>query len=101
VLVVIFISLPIKTYAFFTMNKQGWLTRHADTIGGDGQGAGTLDAVDVDALVAGAVPASGAVHEPVQEPVQEPVHEPVHEPVGAGSGTSGRHSGAVSAGVIA
>jgi len=41
-LVVIFIALPIKIYAFVTMNKQGWLTRHADSIGGDGQTARTL-----------------------------------------------------------
>ena len=47
VLVVIFIALPIKVYAFFTMNKQGWLTRHADRIGGDGQTAKSLVAEDV------------------------------------------------------
>ncbi|WP_083527577.1 glycosyltransferase [Curtobacterium ammoniigenes] len=41
-LVVIVIALPIKVYAFLTMNKQGWLTRHADRIGGDGQTASTL-----------------------------------------------------------
>jgi hyaluronan synthase len=41
-LAVILVALPIKTYAFFTMNKQGWLTRHADTIGGDGQSAASL-----------------------------------------------------------
>jgi N-acetylglucosaminyltransferase len=41
-LVVIFIALPIKLYAFVTMNKQGWLTRHADQIGGDGQTARSL-----------------------------------------------------------
>ena len=41
---VILIALPVKTFAFFTMNKQGWLTRHADTIGGDGQTASTLTA---------------------------------------------------------
>jgi N-acetylglucosaminyltransferase len=41
-LVVIFIALPIKLYAFVTMNKQGWLTRHADQIGGDGQSARSL-----------------------------------------------------------
>ena len=41
-LTVIFIALPIKVYAFFTMNKQGWLTRHADTVGGDGQSAASL-----------------------------------------------------------
>jgi N-acetylglucosaminyltransferase len=39
---VIFVALPIKTYSFFTMNKQGWLTRHADTVGGDGQNAASL-----------------------------------------------------------
>ena len=41
-LVVIFISLPIKFYAFLTMNKQGWLTRSQDSIGGDGQSASSL-----------------------------------------------------------
>ena len=40
--VVVLIALPIKSYAFVTMNKQGWLTRHADQIGGDGQDARTL-----------------------------------------------------------
>jgi hyaluronan synthase len=39
---VILVALPIKTYALVTMNKQGWLTRHADSIGGDGQTASTL-----------------------------------------------------------
>jgi len=48
-LVVIFIALPVKLYAFVTMNKQGWLTRHADRIGGDGQTAKTLtDTTSVD-----------------------------------------------------
>ncbi|WP_033343680.1 glycosyltransferase [Catenuloplanes japonicus] len=41
-LVVIFIALPIKLYAFVTMNKQGWLTRTSESIGGEGQGATTL-----------------------------------------------------------
>lgn len=41
-LVVILVALPIKTYALVTMNKQGWLTRHADTVGGDGQSASSL-----------------------------------------------------------
>ncbi|WP_240607326.1 glycosyltransferase [Cryobacterium aureum] len=41
-LVVVFIALPVKLFAFVTMNKQGWLTRHADTVGGDGQSARTL-----------------------------------------------------------
>jgi len=44
VLVVIFIALPIKLYAFVTMNRQGWLTRHADSVGGDGQTVRTLGA---------------------------------------------------------
>ncbi|MDX3076784.1 glycosyltransferase family 2 protein [Streptomyces sp. NPDC088354] len=41
-LVVIMISLPIKLYAFATMNKQGWLTRSSDTIGGEGQDSASL-----------------------------------------------------------
>ncbi len=40
--VVIVISLPIKLFAFLTMNRQGWLTRAGDRIGGEGQHAGTL-----------------------------------------------------------
>lgn len=39
---VILIALPIKVYAFATMNKQGWLTRHADQVGGEGQNAQSL-----------------------------------------------------------
>lgn len=39
---VIVVALPIKVYAFFTMNKQGWLTRHADQVGGDGQDSRNL-----------------------------------------------------------
>jgi cellulose synthase/poly-beta-1,6-N-acetylglucosamine synthase-like glycosyltransferase len=42
-LVVIMVALPIKLYAFVTMNKQGWLTRSADQIGGDGQTARSLE----------------------------------------------------------
>jgi len=41
-LVVIFIALPVKLFAFVTMNKQGWLTRTADSMGGEGQSAATL-----------------------------------------------------------
>ena len=41
-LTVILVALPIKVYAFVTMNKQGWLTRHADQTGGDGQDAQSL-----------------------------------------------------------
>jgi hyaluronan synthase len=41
-LVVIFVAMPIKAYAFVTMNKQGWLTRSDETIGGEGQRASTL-----------------------------------------------------------
>lgn len=42
VLVVIFISLPIKLYALLTLNKQGWLTRSDDRIGGESQSENTL-----------------------------------------------------------
>jgi hyaluronan synthase len=38
----IIIALPIKTYAFLTMNKHGWLTRNAGQVGGDGQNAASL-----------------------------------------------------------
>jgi len=60
-LVVIFVALPIKTYAFVTMNRQGWLTRHADQVGGDGQNAATLEAepAAIDGSSAGGV--EGAV----------------------------------------
>lgn len=44
-LVVIFIALPIKLYAFVTMNKQGWLTRTSDQVGGQGQNAASLQGV--------------------------------------------------------
>ncbi|WP_404433864.1 glycosyltransferase [Microbacterium lacus] len=47
-LTVIFIALPIKLFAFITMNKQGWLTRHADQIGGDGQSASSLTTTPTD-----------------------------------------------------
>jgi hypothetical protein len=46
-LVVILISLPIKLYAFATMNKQGWLTRDHNQIGGEGQTAASLRAPGV------------------------------------------------------
>ncbi|MEW2046146.1 glycosyltransferase family 2 protein [Streptomyces sp. NPDC051445] len=41
-LVVIMISLPIKLFAFVTMNKQGWLTRTSDSVGGEGQDSASL-----------------------------------------------------------
>lgn len=41
-LVVILVALPIKLYAFITMNKQGWLTRSATTVGGEGQDQASL-----------------------------------------------------------
>lgn len=41
-LVVIVVALPIKAYALVTMNKQGWLTRSAEHVGGEGQTADTL-----------------------------------------------------------
>ena len=59
VLVVIFIALPIKVFALVTMNKQGWLTRSANALGGDGQTSGTLTA-------AAAPAASAALAEPVE-----------------------------------
>jgi cellulose synthase/poly-beta-1,6-N-acetylglucosamine synthase-like glycosyltransferase len=40
--VIAMVALPIKTYALFTMNKQGWLTRRADLTGGEGQDEASL-----------------------------------------------------------
>lgn len=58
-LVVILVALPIKLYAFVTMNKQGWLTRSAHSIGGEGQTRATLPAGD---------------SEPVRVPFPRPEH---------------------------
>ncbi|WP_232789001.1 glycosyltransferase family 2 protein [Streptomyces odonnellii] len=52
-LVVIMISLPIKLYAFVTMNKQGWLTRTSDSVGGEGQDSASL----INSGRSGAIPA--------------------------------------------
>lgn len=41
-IVIMLIALPIKLYAFATMNKQGWLTRTSDQVGGAGQTAASL-----------------------------------------------------------
>jgi hyaluronan synthase len=36
------VALPVKLYAFVTMNRQGWLTRHGGIVGGEAQGSATL-----------------------------------------------------------
>jgi cellulose synthase/poly-beta-1,6-N-acetylglucosamine synthase-like glycosyltransferase len=36
------VALPIKVYALATMNKQGWLTRRSDLIGGESQDEASL-----------------------------------------------------------
>jgi cellulose synthase/poly-beta-1,6-N-acetylglucosamine synthase-like glycosyltransferase len=41
-LITITIALPVKLYAFATMNVQGWLTRRADQVGGEAQSASSL-----------------------------------------------------------
>jgi cellulose synthase/poly-beta-1,6-N-acetylglucosamine synthase-like glycosyltransferase len=41
-LMTIIVALPIKIYAFATMNTQGWLTRRSDLIGGEAQSAESL-----------------------------------------------------------
>jgi hyaluronan synthase len=38
----VFIALPVKTFAIVTMNRQGWLTRHADMVGAEAQGSATV-----------------------------------------------------------
>lgn len=40
--VIMMVALPIKTWALITMNKQGWLTRKAGMIGGEGQDEASL-----------------------------------------------------------
>jgi cellulose synthase/poly-beta-1,6-N-acetylglucosamine synthase-like glycosyltransferase len=63
-LVTILVALPIKAWAFLTMNRHGWLTRRSGQIGGEGQTEASLYAhapplVDRE-LVAGA--SFGAPH---------------------------------------
>lgn len=41
-LTTIFIALPVKAMAIVTMNRQGWLTRHSDMLGGEAQSAASL-----------------------------------------------------------
>ncbi|HLK01627.1 MAG TPA: glycosyltransferase [Streptosporangiaceae bacterium] len=36
------VALPVKTYAFVTMNTHGWLTRSSDQVGGEAQTAASL-----------------------------------------------------------
>jgi len=50
-LVVIVVALPIKVYALITMNKQGWLTRRAGLVGGEGQSESSLAHGDSHAAV--------------------------------------------------
>ncbi len=74
VTVVVFtVALPIKVWAFISMNKQGWLTRSANSRGGEGQTEASLyvfpDAVAMDtsgiatATVGGDVAAMGNISE--------------------------------------
>jgi N-acetylglucosaminyltransferase len=51
--VVILIALPIKVYAFVTMNKQGWLTRSDALVGGEGQNEASLAGRTVPAAAVG------------------------------------------------
>ncbi|HVX21576.1 MAG TPA: glycosyltransferase [Acidimicrobiales bacterium] len=41
-LTIVFISLPLKLYAMVTMNRQGWLTRQDNRLGGEAQTRATL-----------------------------------------------------------
>jgi cellulose synthase/poly-beta-1,6-N-acetylglucosamine synthase-like glycosyltransferase len=38
----IVVALPVKSYAFLTMNVHGWLTRSSDQVGGEAQSAASL-----------------------------------------------------------
>ena len=42
VVMTVVVALPIKVVALVTMNRQGWLTRHTDQVGGEGQNAASL-----------------------------------------------------------
>lgn len=42
VLTVMYLALPVKIYAMVTMNRHGWLTRHAGQRGGEGQDRASL-----------------------------------------------------------
>ena len=42
VVMTVYIALFVKSYALLTMNRQGWLTRSDDFMGGEGQAARTL-----------------------------------------------------------
>lgn len=44
--VIMLVALPIKTWSLITMNRQGWLTRRADLVGGEGQDEASLSARD-------------------------------------------------------
>lgn len=41
-MVIMMVALPIKTWSLITMNTQGWLTRRADLVGGEGQNEASL-----------------------------------------------------------
>ncbi|TPW77879.1 glycosyltransferase [Schumannella soli] len=62
-LTVILVALPIKAWAFVTMNKQGWLTRKAGQIGGDGQDAASLEPTPATSSTRPARPASAPERE--------------------------------------
>jgi len=42
VVATVIVALPIKAFAFVTMNRQGWLTRSADRVGGEAQTEASL-----------------------------------------------------------
>ena len=77
-LTVILVALPIKLYAFLTMNRQGWLTRAADRVGGEAQ---TATSLSFDADQAAHVGDAGAAAPPpvlvaqrrrlIQQPVEQ------------------------------
>lgn len=41
-LMTVFVALFVKGWALLTMNRQGWLTRDSDSVGGEGQSASSL-----------------------------------------------------------
>lgn len=53
------VALPIKLFALCTMNTQGWLTRSADSVGGEGQSEATLSTATASSDATGAEAVEG------------------------------------------
>jgi hyaluronan synthase len=88
--VVVMISLPIKLYAFITMNQQGWITRTSNSIGGEGQNAASLaggrQRRRTSVPAPPVVPARTAVPAAAARAAVAPAHHGAHQPWRDGAG---------------